>query len=167
VSGGAVSAGDYTASAVSLNSDYYIINSSVRFVISKAENSFDGTPSIKDAFFGREPSLTGCALYGETYLVYYKDKDGINEITPPFSVGTYYARAASDGDENHLPISSELMEFSIIDIIPTEIKAFSNQESFTALSRINECDISVTLVNNDNSTEIIPFADLIILYENG
>jgi hypothetical protein len=118
VIGSAVDAGSYTATAVAVNPNYCIINSTKDFIINKAANSWIDGLSVFDIFEGRVPTPTAKAFAGDCEYLYYADEECKNLISEPSAVGIYYVCAYSAGSNNYHPIKSEALKFEIIKIMP-------------------------------------------------
>ena len=151
VAGAMSDAGNYTATAISLNSDYYIVNPTVDFIIKKAENFWTTNISVKDIFAGREPSPYAECLGGDVRYVYYSSIGGTPLSAPPTSAGKYYVEAVTEGNGNYNPIKSEKIQFTVIEIVPISMSVVMNRSDFSAFDRVDSSDFTVTLQNNDGS----------------
>lgn len=166
VVGAATNAGSYTATAVSLDSDYYIINPRMDFVIHKAENLWTKEPGVSDIFEGSDPKVFAECLGGEVYFVYYSS-DGKTEISTPDKPGSYYVSAVSDGNINYKPIKSDKLAFSVIKIAPVSMSVIMNKTDFRAYEIIGGGDITVILQNNDGSCTTLEIDEISVEYQNG
>lgn len=144
-------AGSYTATAVSLSSDYYIINSTMDFVINKAENIWTSPISAQNIYEGRAPLVSASAAAGEIKILFFTDASCENPIDSPKAPGRYYARAYSEGDRNYGSILSEAVEFEIIKVIPVKLHVSMSRYDFFAFETLDFSDFSVRVENNDGS----------------
>lgn len=165
VLGAMTDSGSYTATAITLNSDYYIINDTVDYAIEKAENFWTKRIEITDIYEGRVPTPYAECISGEVKYVYYSvSGDMLTEI--PDEPGTYYVKAFSDGGRNYKPISSEQVRFEIVEVAPISICAVLIKKSYKAFEVLSDGDIEVTVTNNDGSTFKAPYDEIVISYEN-
>ncbi len=168
LTGYGVNAGEYKAVATSDNSDYKIINNTFDFTIKKADNAFTRGPFAIDIFYGREPSITAECRAGEIKVEYYLDKDLQEMVTGvPRAVGSYYLVISTEGDNNHLPISSPILSFKIIAVVPTTLGAKLNKDTLIALDKLRPDDISLTLGFNDGTEKALSLSDVRVKYEGG
>ncbi len=144
-------AGSYTATAISLNSDYYVINSSVDFIIDKTENRWLEPIELENIYEGRALAPKGEAMAGEVVFLYYSDAEGKCEIDAPTAPGKYYVRAYCEGDKNHKSIASETLGFEIIKVVPIRLHISMNRYEFFAFEVLDFSDFSITVENNDGS----------------
>jgi len=165
VVGAAKNAGKHTATAKTLNTNYYIINSECIFEIFKAENSWQVNPSIADIYESGVLSPLGTAAFGDTEYLYSQDKLNITEM-PSFS-GIFYFKAVSEGNKNYLPIESEWIEFEIIEVKAVGIYVEMLRSEFLTLEKISDSDANVFVLFNDSSKTQIPISETEIRYENG
>ena len=157
VVGDATDAGSYIATAVSLNSDYYIVNQTAEFVINKAENFWTVPVSAKDIFEGRVPEPYAECLGGEILYLYYSE-DGSPLSEAPSSAGKYYVEAYTEGSKNYNSIKSEKREFTVIEVVPVSMTVAMKRVDFSAFDKVSPEDFTVALHNNDGSyAEIDPF----------
>lgn len=166
VIGGATDAGKYSATAISLNSDYCVINSEMEFVIQRAKNVWTQSLYVSNVFEGREPSPNALALGGEVKYIYYT-ADGAVLDSPPKSAGRYFVSAKTDGGLNYEPLESERVEFFVIAVVPISLKIDIDGEEFFAFSKLTQSNLSASVINNDGSVEKIPFDALAVSYQNG
>ena len=153
--GAATDAGEYIATATSLNPDYRVINATCTFVISRAPNFWLTDLTVSDVFFGRTPLPTAVPLAGEVSYTYFTDPECTKPVDGiPSSVGVYYAVAHSPGDKNHDPITSTPTRFEIIAITPLALEITLDNDEYTAMGGVT---FFAALLNNDGSrTEIDP-----------
>ncbi len=165
VVGSQISAGNHTAIAKAMNTNYFVINSECEFEILKAENIWSISPSIKSVYTSGSLEPIGEAAYGETLYEYSCDKASL--IEAPYTSGKFYFRAISDGDENHLPICSDWISFEIIAVVPVSFSVDMIKTQFLTLEKIGDADVYAYVINNDSSTVEIPASDISIIYNNG
>lgn len=167
ISGGATNAGNYTATAVTDNSDYLITNSEVGFVIAKGRNFWISPPVVGIQFEGKVPAPHAKAHYGEVVYSYYADIELKKPISPPVSVGIYYVVVSVPESENYVYLSHEPLEVAVIAIEPVELVVSFRQESLVAMNSLGAGDFYAYLLNNDGSQTELSAGDLKIKYENG
>lgn len=165
VSGAQINAGKYTAVATAIDTNYTVKNSECEFEILKAENSWSVQPSVSDIYASQSLSAKGRAEYGNTEYLYSTDMS--DTISLPTSHGIFYFKAVCEGDENHLPISSEWLKFEIIEVIAVDFFVEMVRCDFLALEKIGEADFKAFVKNNDLSTVEIPYAEVGIVYLTG
>ncbi len=165
VSGAQVNAGRYIAEAMALDTNYSVKNSECEFEILKAENSWSIQPSVSDIYSSQSISGIGQAEYGKTEYIY--SSDTVDIISPPSSKGIFYFMAVCEGDENHLPISSEWLRFEIIEVVAVDFFIEMVKDSFLSLDKIGEGDFRAFVKNNDASIIEIPYSEIGIVYLTG
>lgn len=164
VIGGGSSAGEYELKATADDPNYNVVNKSAVLIIHRAENKWIVFPTVKDVFYGKAPSPRAEARAGAVTYTYYSvlDKD-----TPihgvPRAVGEYTVTAHSDGDENHLPITSEPILFKIIAVVPISFDVTLGKTEFTAFDVLGE-NTSASLSYNDGSRVSVPLDEIEIEY---
>ena len=164
VLGAMADAGSYTATAVPLVSDYFVINSAVEYTIGKAENFWTEKIKINDIYEGREPTPFAQCIGGDVVYIYYTYSGEELKETPK-EPGIYYVKAFSEGDRNYNAISSESLEFRIIKLLPVSISVSLEKTEYKAFEVIVGSDITVSVLNNDGSTAIAPFEKVSVSYE--
>lgn len=162
VLGGAVEAGEYTATASSLDPNYYVINSECSFIIERAENYWRAGLGVSDIFEGKTPSPTAEALGGTVCFRYYTED--MIEIDPPTEAGKYYVRAYTEGNRNYKPAETEPLLFEIIEIIPIGIDAVLTRDSFKAFEKLSERDVTVYAEMNDGSRRAVEYGSVAVDY---
>ncbi|MBE6644039.1 MAG: hypothetical protein E7612_01515 [Ruminococcaceae bacterium] len=165
VLGGMRDAGEYTATAVSLNPDYTVLNSTRVFKILKAENVWIENPTVKDIFEGAVLSPRSVCL-GGTVVYEYFSKNGEPLSEPPSAHGEYYMQVSSCGDRNYLPIKSDKIPFKIIEVIPISMSVSMTRQDFSAFEKIEASDCEIFLINNDGSRKRIDISEVFIEYQN-
>lgn len=165
VLGGKIDAGSYTATAIPLSSDYFIINSTVDYTIEKAENFWTNEIQIGDIYEGRKPTPHAECISGDVVYLYFS-YTGEQLPTIPEEPGVYYVKAFSDGSRNYNAITSDLLEFRIIKVVPVSVSVSLKKTEYKAFEVLTGDDIVVTVLNNDGSIVGVPFEQLIISYEN-
>ena len=163
LTGGGINAGCYTATATSVNPNYFVINSEYEYEILKAQNYWIFTPTAEDVFFGRAPSVHAEAKWGGVEILYYKDEGLQTNIAEPTSEGVYYAVAVVKEGENHLSLCSLAMEFEIIPIKAVGISVSVNSNKLSAFSSITDGDVALTVHNNDGSGYVVSVDEVQIL----
>ncbi len=123
VAGDGIHAGEHTATAVSLNSDYIPKDASCSYSVKKGENFFKSELAVKDSI-SLLHSPRAEAKYGDVRIVYYSDKDGKNEIERPRREGIYYARAIVDEGDDHLSVMGDIVSFEIKSSLPLLLSLF-------------------------------------------
>lgn len=166
VTGGAVSAGRYTAYAFSASADFEIINSSFDYEIKKAQNYFQNVPSINDFYESQAPNPIGSAKEGEVIFEYFSDMECTKRADLPFSYGVYYMRAIAPETENFTEYISHPIRFEVIRVVPVGIEISLNKTSFAAFDKIVEEDFVLTAVYSDGTRAVIPYCDIAIEYES-
>lgn len=165
VSGGAVDAGTYTATAVADVLDYEVLNSTCEFTVLKAENSWCEPLSVEDVFFGRSPSPYAVAVAGNVIYEYFTDAECTEPLDSlPTEVGVYYVRAVTTGDKNHNGISSDTLSFSIIAVIPVSLTVSLNKSVYLAFDTVLPSDFTAVILNNDGTEESVDTATVEIVY---
>ncbi|MBO5879224.1 MAG: uL15 family ribosomal protein, partial [Clostridia bacterium] len=164
LSGAGTAVGEYTARAVSLDSNYYVLNGELTFKILKAENSWAEEPSIESIFATGILSPVGKSAFGVTEYL-FKSEEEIIEM--PRVVGRYYFKAYSSGDENHYAMESEWIEFEIKAVFALDFWVELSRSEFLTLSQISDNDISAFAEYNDGSVKEIPFSEIEIVYNSG
>lgn len=160
VVGAATDAGTYTATAVSLNTDYYVVNSTAEFVVNKAENRWIIPLRAENVYEGKNPVPICQAMAGDIIFTYYTDSDISREIDMPTVPGKYYVRAYCNGGGNYEPIYSDVVSFEIIKVLPIKLHVSMNRLEFFAFETIDFSDFSIKVENNDGSV-FSPDADAV------
>ena len=150
VVGGGKNAGKYTVTAISLDSDYYVINDKFEYEILRAQNHFTKSLTVEDVFEGKEPLPEAEALGGKVRFLYYTEQGELLSEYPKLH-GRYYVVAECDGGENYLPIKSEPVFFNLIKIVPVSLFAKLNKTVFTATEQLLPSDFVLYYSNNDGS----------------
>ena len=166
VIGAAIDAGEYTARAVSVNKNYYVINSDVSYKINKKMNSLTSELTVGDVFVGTPPSPEATAEYGEPSFVFYRDSALTVEVTPT-APGLYYVRAYVAEGANYLPFFSEAASFSVIDIVPVRLDITMKKSVFSAFDRVGPDDFSAKLAYNDGSVREVDTRQVAVQYREG
>ena len=161
--GAACDVGIYTASACTDNSNYRILNPTVRYRISPAPNLWISELTVNDVFVGNAPSPRAEALFGNVEYLFYSDYELTEPVKLPLTVGRYYVVATADAGANYESLSSLPMPFSVKPILPYRL-IVSGKTDYSAFDEICENDLSVTLVNNDGSTRDLRWDEYEISY---
>lgn len=167
VSGSAVNAGRYVATAVSENSDYYVVNSSCDFVIRKANNSWVEELRIANSYEGDSLTPHAVSLGGNVTFRYYFDSELKNEASLPLTHGTYYVVAESDGGENYHSIRSGAFEFTVNPLLAEELFVSVNSVNFKAFQTLSEDDFILSVKYNSSKIDTVSADNVEIKYENG
>ena len=144
VLGSAIDVGEYSATAVSNDPNYRVINDSQAYSVLQADNALILPPTAEDIYFGHSPSVTVSALFGNPRVEFFADSELTVPLSEPLPVGTVYYRIVVDGDENYKGLVSQGYSFTVlenlpltIEVRPTEVKphAFGSVEveHFTAM----------------------------------
>lgn len=165
VTGAQINAGKYTALAKALDSNYAVKNSTCEFEILKAENGWSVIPSVSDMYASKIIHGKGKAEFGSTEYIYSQDKTEITTL--PDTHGVFYFKAVSDGDLNHLPISSEWIKFEIIEVVAVDFFVELARRDFLTLHKISEDDLKAFVRNNDSSVKEIPYSEISVYYPAG
>ena len=165
VEGGKTVVGKYTAVAKTDNTDYFINNDSVEFIIVRAENRWVEEPTNSVCYEGREIDLCGKSLFGSIEITFYSDPKGENRISLPTSRGKYYAMLSIAETENYTGLKSEIIAFEIIEIVPISFLAQIVKEDLVAFDRLLPGDIICSVLNNDGSIIEIDSSLVSISYE--
>ena len=166
ITNAAINAGNHTAFAESLDSDYTIINNEKSFTIAKAQNKFLGDFSALDVYFGDEPKLFAEAFFGNVSYKIYEDEDLKTSAKAPLHVGKYYATAVVEESENYLKLTSKPLAFSVLEILPVslEIEIF---EPLFAMKGLDDFTLVAYLLNNNGTKTPLLKNELLAEYQNG
>ena len=162
----AVNAGEYIATAISTDGNYYVINTEYRFEILKADNYWTGKLGIENIYQGEKPNPDAECLGGEVRYVYYNHNGEILCFVPS-EPGTYYVSAITDGNENYKAIESVRVQFEITAVIPISMNVKLNKTRFVAFDFISESDVTITFVNNNGSISVGALNEAVIVYPSG
>ncbi len=166
VKGAGVDAGEYSAFAVPVSSDYKIVNADFTFTIAKAENRWLTLPNISDIFVGEEPILNYEALFGSAEVFYYKNAELTEAAELPLSSGEYYAFASIPESKNYIALSSDAVGFSVIPILPIALK-IDLTEPLVAMKELKDCNARVFFLNNNGTKTDISSEDYTVVYQSG
>ena len=164
ISGAGIDAGEYTATAEAVNSDYSVSDSSCTYVIKKAKNSWKSLPSASDIYEGDAIEYTAEAVFGNIEVYYYSDSGLKNPIAEPSVPGVYYLVYSVPESKNYLSMSSSALKFSIIKVEPIALNVDILTE-LVAMNRISDSDIRAVLKNNNGSESRLSVSDLVIGYQ--
>ncbi len=167
VEGGRTDVGNYTATAITDNTDYYIKNDKIEYAIVKAENSWIQMPADSTCFEGKDIIIKGKSLFGDVIYTYYSDPEGITEISKPTECGKYYVRLSVLDTINYGGMESEILSLEIVEIVPVSFIAAITREDLSAFDRLSADDVICSVVNNDGSIRIVDFDSVKVAYENG
>lgn len=166
VSGAASDAGEYTAYAHPKNSDYKITNDSITFFILKAENEWTKPLCASSVYEGEELSVLAEAYFGEVNYKFYKSSALTEEAVLPLAVGDYYAVAIVAESKNYREMTSEAISFSVLKILPTELK-IELYEPLFAMKRLSDFSYRIYYINNNGSQTELSADEFSVEYENG
>ncbi len=167
LSGGAVNAGKYIATATADNSDYYIINDKREFTILKAENYWTVFPDDSICYEGRDIALTGESRFGEIRIDFFADAAATEKISPPTACGKYYAVLSVIGTENYASLVSEVISFDIVEVVAVSFRAEIFKKDLRAFDRLTYEDYYCTVINNDGSIDRVDPSLVSVIYERG
>ena len=167
VAGSATDAGEYTAVATAVNSDYAVNNSEVTFIIARAANFWVNEPSVSRIFEGRTPSPYAAAHSGDVLYAYYTDRELTNRINPPSAPGKYYMLAYVPESLNYNYLAYAPIEFEVMPILPLSLSVEIDKSALVAMRALTDEDISAYLCNNDGSKTYLSVSELSVEYEAG
>lgn len=167
VSSGKIDVGRYTAKVTSENPDYYIINDSIQYSIEKAKNKWIIYPKNSECYEGREIKLTGESLFGDVSYTFYSDPEGKNRISTPTGIGKYYARLKVVATENYQGLTSEIICFEILPVVPISFMVVISKDNLRAFDRLSNSDFLCSVINNDGSQTKVDSSLVKVIYENG
>ncbi len=160
-------AGDHIATAISLDSDYYVLNPQCEFTIERADNYWTQPLTIKDIFEGSAPEPSAQCIDGAVRYIYYSENSDTELLEAPTEVGVYFVRATTDGGKNYKPSRTEPVKFKIIKIIPIGLIALLNKTDFVSFDMLTSNDVRIFLENNDGSTNKLDISEVLVSYERG
>ena len=167
VEGMKTAVGKYTATATTENTDYYIKNDKIEYSIVKAENGWTEQPASSTCFEGKDIVIKGTSRFGEVKYTFFSDPEGKTEIAAPKSCGSYYVRLTVAETENFSGLTSDIISFEIVEIVPVSFLAALKREDFSAFDKISPEDIVCSVINNDGSIDIVKSSLVTVIYENG
>lgn len=166
VIGGATSAGDYIATATSLDPNYTVANPTCPFTVRRADNGWLTTPSVSDAFAGTTPTPTATPIYGSAEFLYFSDPD----LTTPANLaapGSYYMIAHVPESENYNAMTSAPIPFSVIAVVPIGISAEYQGRTPRAFERLDLADVICYLDFSDGTRTPVSSDSLAVVYQHG
>lgn len=166
VDGGGVNVGKYLATATTDNTDYYILNEKMEFVICKATNVWTQEPDDSVCYEGRNIALLGKSKFGVVNYLFFSDDNGENRINSPTSCGVYYARLFVPETDNYSGLESEIISFEIVEIVAVSFEVEIKTESIKAFNALTPDDFVCYIVNNDGSSESVDSSLVKVAYEN-
>jgi len=165
VSGGAIATGEYTATAKSLDKNYFIINNKTSFIIGRVDNEWIETPSIESFFEGQQPSPKGKSKYGQINYCFENEKG--ESVSLPLTYGEYYMVCSVPQGDNYNSLSFEKVKFNVLEVVPISLEAeLSEVELFAFESLVPSC-LLCTVSFNDGSTKLLSENEFKLKYENG
>lgn len=162
-----IDAGTYTATAHSLDKNYCILNATVEYRITKAENYWVSEPFVRDIYHGQEPSRGGEAFFGDISFLYFTDEELTEEATLPLAVGSYYALAIVGESDNFIELRGAAMPFRVMAVFPVSVSVTLTRDEFYAFDSLSDKDFVCTVTNNDGTSYILPSTEVSVIYENG
>lgn len=164
VSGGGINAGSYIATAISLDPNYEIINSTYNYEIAKAANYWIAEPQIEDFYESKTPNPIATPYFGRVEFGYYSDPSATVNASPT-EPGEYFMVATVPESDNYLPLTYAPISFTCIEVVPTgmRIELIGNPIAFTPAEGM----IKGYLIYNDGSEAPIPENTVSIKYQNG
>lgn len=166
VSGGAIGAGRYVATATTENEDYYIVNDRTEYSIVRANNFWAITPADSICYEGREICLVGQSRFGSIITKYYSDAECKKEISSPTACGRYYAILSVEGNSDYTGLTSSVISFEIVEVIPVSFMAAIIKADIRAFDKLGHADIVCSVVNNDGSVLVVDSSDVTVIYQN-
>ena len=167
VEGAMIDAGEYTARAVSLNSDYCVENAEITFTVAKAENAFTREPYALDVFEGREADTGGEALFGTVEFEFFTDEHLSNRVNFKGEAGKYFAVPLVKEGVNYLGLRGDAIPFEVIRVVPIGITALLKKDGFSAFERLSLSDFEVYTEYNDGTRTPLSQEQVEIIYRNG
>ncbi len=167
VKGGGVNVGCYQAIAITQNTDYYILNDKMDFVIKKAHNSWKNLPDSAVCYEGKEISLGAEAAFGAVNYIFYSDAEGESRISSPTACGVYYAKLFISETDNYTALESGVIPFEIVKIVPVTIEVEIDEDRLKAFEALGNEDFICWIVNNDGSRESVNPSLVRVVYQNG
>lgn len=167
LSGAGKNVGKYIATASSENRDYYIINDKREFSILKAENYWTVYPADSICYEGRDIVITGESRFGEIEISFFADRDASERIDAPTLCGCYYAVLSVKGTDNYSALTSGIIAFEIIEILPVSFTAEIIKKGIVAFDRLSAEDLYCSVINNDGSSERVNPSLVTVIYERG
>ena len=167
VEGAMTDAGEYMARAVSLDSDYSIENSEIRFTIAKAANAFTSEPYARDVFEGREADTGADALFGTVEFEFFTDAELSCRVDFKGEAGEYFAVPFVKEGTNYLELRGEAIPFEVIRVVPVGISVLLKSEGLYAFERLSPSDFEVYTEYNDGTKTPLSHEAVEIIYQNG
>ena len=165
VTGAKISAGEYTATAKSKNTDYSIENPSFGFRINKAQNRFVGEIEISDVYTEREIEYYASSVFGDPTASVYADRE-CNEPVEITSGGRYYIVFTVPESENYLELRSEVIEITAIELAITAIEVELTKSEYRAFDVLGYEDYALFALYNDGSRVACSSEDIEITYQS-
>lgn len=167
VSGGATKAGKYFATATAESDDYYIRNNRIEYSILKAQNFWSVSPADSVCYEGRDIKLIGESRFGSLEIKYYEDPECKREIKTPTECGIYYAVLTVEDTADYSGLTSSVISFEIVEILPVSFLAGIVKENIKAFDKLRENDFVCSVLNNDGSVTVVDSSLVSVEYQNG
>ena len=164
VRGGNVNAGSYIATAESLNPNYTVLNSTIQYVIEKAENYWIVEPDIDDFYESGSPHPSASPYFGIAEFRYYSDDTAKTEVFID-APGQYFMSAIVPESENYRALIFAPISFNCIEVVANGIRT-EITEDLIAFSSADK-SLKVYLLYNDGSESLLPEGTVVIKYQNG
>ena len=143
-------AGEYVAVAHIDESDYYITNPRISYVIQKAKNEWLIPLTVKDGYTSKNPIATAGAKYGEVIYTFYGN-DGNEVQNPRQKAGVYTCIASVAESENYTALTSARVAFTVHEVVEVETVASLQREQLYAYEVLQKDDLRVLIRYNDGT----------------
>lgn len=155
VSGAAVDAGEYVATARSLSEDYTIENQTEKFRILPAENHWIKPLLTTIVYESNHFCEEAIPCYGKSIIRFFSDSELENEIGMPRTHGVYYMRAEVPASRNYLPLVGECVMLTLIEVVPVSLRVTLGKDVYVAFDRLDSADFTAELLYNDGTAHAI------------
>lgn len=166
VSGEATDVGKYVAKTSTENKDFYIKNDSVEYTIESAINTWLIEPSDSECYENREIVLIGKSKFGNITYSFYSDSEAKKPISSPIACGKYYAVLSVNPTENYSGLTSNVIAFEIVPVVPVSFYAKLSSTNIRAFDKLSFNDVQCYVINNDGSLVDVDFSQINVIYEN-
>lgn len=164
VTGAQSAAGTFVARAYANDENYTVRNDRCVFSIAKAANAWLVPPQVDDAFLGRSPHVSACALVGEATVAFFRDAACLVPIDALTEAGQYYAVVSVTGEENYEDLFGAPVPFRMIAVVPTELRVTLRDGAYLAFERVEDRPFCAEVVYNDGHVEPLSFSALTVTY---
>lgn len=168
VSGAATDAGEYEATAVSLDPDYTVQNAVMRYRVSRGYNRWLSQPEAASIYEGEELSVRAESAFGHATVRCYRDAAATQEVSLPLAAGVYYLVLSVAEDENVYALTSAPLRFEVLPLFPLSLTATldGGTEGIAAFTAL-ESRLRVTLHYNSGREEVLDPSAVTVRYERG